>query len=149
MLYFLDTSALVKRYHPEPGSVVVQELFDDAANLIVISVLTFAETLVVLDRIAKQAGMTRAEFHEAIGGFYVDYRQQRFAAIEVLERHLQDCHRLIFEFHLTAADALILAAALTTRAQHPTFVCADARSGFLQAAEACGLSTLNPLSPPR
>ena len=57
-------------------------------------------------------------------------------------------HRLFAEHALTSHDALILAAALDLRPFEIIFVCADARSGLLRAAEACGLSTLNPLSPP-
>jgi predicted nucleic acid-binding protein len=52
-------------------------------------------------------------------------------------------------FDLSGADAVILACALDLLPDSPIFVCADTRSGLLRAAEARGLSTLNPLSPAR
>ena len=55
---------------------------------------------------------------------------------------------LYFQFHLTAPDAIILATALHMAPHTPVFVCADTNSGLLHAAEGCGLSTLNPLTPP-
>jgi len=44
LLYF-DTSALVKRYHLEKGSVYVDSVFDDAANDIIIGRHAMAETI--------------------------------------------------------------------------------------------------------
>lgn len=42
--YFLDTSAFVKRYHPEIGSDRVLALFDGPENHIYVSRLTLPET---------------------------------------------------------------------------------------------------------
>jgi hypothetical protein len=42
--YFLDTSAFVKRSHPETGTERVLALFDQPANQICVSRLTRAET---------------------------------------------------------------------------------------------------------
>ena len=64
-------------------------------------------------------------------------------------RHVFEAETLILEHHLSANDAIIPACVLDARDQQPVFVCADVHSGLLRAAETSGLSTLNPLSPPR
>jgi len=43
MVYFFDTSALVKRYHREPGTEVVDDAFDDLGTDCVISDLGIVE----------------------------------------------------------------------------------------------------------
>jgi len=147
MLFFLDTSALLKRYRQETGSGTVEGLFQDTANLFVASALSFAEAVGALTRLHRTGLIGQRELEEAVNGLYTDFASGRIEWIEIGHHHLMHCVALIVDYHLTANDALILAAALELQRHAPIFVCADVRSGLLAAAAASGLSTLNPLTP--
>lgn len=149
MLYFLDTSALVKRYHLEPGSPVVIELFHVSVNQLVICSLSLAETLAVLARRRHRAEISQEDFETAQFRLSLDLSTDRVGMIDAERRHIVAAHDLILQHVLSGTDAVILACALDLIDDSPVFVCADVRSGLLRAAEAQGLSTLNPLSPTR
>ncbi|MDP3723214.1 MAG: type II toxin-antitoxin system VapC family toxin [Candidatus Omnitrophota bacterium] len=147
MLYFLDTSALVKRYRAETGTEIVDGLFQEAVNTLVISALSIAETARAVDTHVRRGEISVGDARLAIARLYTECHRGTLAVLEVQRRYIFRANELILQFHLTAADAIILATALTLAPETPLFVCADTRSGLLRVAEACGLSTLNPLSP--
>lgn len=147
MLYVFDTSALIKRYHQEPGTDVVLELFASHEAEWLTCTFCWVEAIAVLDRLCQRGTITRSGWELALSQLNKDVQMETIRVIDVTRRHVMACHPLIVRHHLTAADALILACSLDLVAEHPVFVCADIRSGLLRAAEACGLSTLNPLSP--
>lgn len=147
MLHFLDTSALLKRYRPETGSEIVEELFRSPTHLIAASALSFAEAIGALTRAHRTHLIGQSELEDAVSGLYTDFASGRIEWIDISHHDLLRCAALIVDHHLSANDALILASALGLEQHAPVFVCADTRSGLLRAAEACGLSTLNPLSP--
>jgi predicted nucleic acid-binding protein len=147
VLHFLDTSALVKRYRTERGSEVLDGLFQEQANTLLISALSIAETARALDTHVRRGEISVGDARLAIARLYTDCHGGALAVLEVHRRYIFHANELILSFHLTAADAIILATALSMAPETPIFVCADVRSGLLRAAEACGLSTLNPLSP--
>ena len=147
MLYFLDTSALVKRYRAEDGTEAVDALFDDGANTVVMSALSLPESARALDSHVRRGEISVGDARLALSRLYVECHQGSLAVLEIRRRDIFHANELILEYHLTAPDAIILATALSLAPQTPIFVCADIRSGLLQAARSCGLSTLNPLSP--
>jgi len=147
VLYVFDTSALVKRYHAEPGTDTVLACFTDPHNLLLICNLAIAELIAALQKLSVRGQLPREAVEAARGQLMVDLLSGRLGVMDVERRHVFDAERLIVEYNLSANDAIILACLLDARAQQPVFVCADTRSGLLRAAEACGLSTLNPLSP--
>jgi len=149
VLYFLDTSALVKRYHAEVGTATVLECFKDPHHLLLVCNLSLAESIAVLHKLFRRGELTRDGMDAARGQLMLDLLSGRLGVIDVQRRHVFEAETLILDYSLSANDAIILACLLDARAQQPVFVCADTRSGLLRAAEACGLSTLNPLSPAR
>jgi len=145
--YFLDTSAFVKRYKHEAGSDVIQRLFLHTAETLIVSTITLAETYAALDRHSRHVRLSPVELRDAMEGVTADMERGRLHVLDVTSQHAARSRHLITDYHLTSHDALILAAALDLTPFDTIFVCADTRSGLLRAAEACGLSTLNPLSP--
>ena len=149
MWYFLDTSAFVKRYKAEVGSELVQRMFDEPAATLLTSAITLAETYAALYRHSRKGRLPAEKLAEALDGVTVDLEGSRLHVLDVTSQHVARSRHLIAEHELTSHDALILSAAIDLKPFDAVFVCADVRSGLLHAAEACGLSTLNPLSPPR
>jgi predicted nucleic acid-binding protein len=147
VLYFLDTSALVKRYHAEPGTETVLACFNDPHNLLLICNLSIAELIAALQKLLLRGQLSHDAVKAARGQLMLDLLSGRLGVVDVHRRHIFEAESLIVDYNLSANDAIILACLLEARPQQPVFVCADVRSGLLRAAEAHGLSTLNPLSP--
>lgn len=149
--YYLDASALVKRYADEPGSTWVRQISDpDSQHTILLAEITLAEVAAAV-----------AAKHRATGGITEEQRDR------VLSRFLQDCeeHYLLLpvdravidravEFtrhhRLRGYDAVQLATASVTsqtvQSQSlppPVFVAAD--GDLLTAAAAERLPVENPL----
>lgn len=147
MWYCLDTSAFVKRYRSEVGSDVVQRLFAEPTAVLFVSALTLAETYAALYRHSRKGRLPQSELTRTLDGVTADLERSQLHILDVTSQHVARSRTLIADYDLTSHDALILAAACELRPFEVIFVCADTRSGLLRAAEACGLSTLNPLSP--
>jgi hypothetical protein len=54
VLYFFDTSALVKRYHAEAGTPTVLDCFRDPHHLLLICNLSIAELIAALQRLFRR-----------------------------------------------------------------------------------------------
>lgn len=147
MLYFLDTSVLLKRYHLEEGSKIVIDLFEDEENTLVICSLSLAETISALNKRRNRKDISNEDFNTARFKFFLDHSMGRLGIIDIHRSHIIQASELLLHHNLSANDALILTCALTIQPESPIFVCSDVRSGLLRAAEDCHLSTLNPLSP--
>lgn len=139
----------MKRYKPEVGSDLVQRLFLEPNVTLVISAITLAETYAALQRYSRKDRLSHQESTKVLDGVTVDVERGRFNVLDVTSHHVARTRYLITEYSLTSHDALILASAIDFLPFEIVFVCADVRSGLLRAAETCGLSTLNPLSPSR
>jgi len=61
-VYFLDTSALVKRYHPERGSAVVQRAFAEPSARRIISDISIIEVHSAFARRVRMGEITQRIF---------------------------------------------------------------------------------------
>ena len=68
-VYFLDTSALVKRYHWERGSAVVDALFAEHDRQLIISDLSILELGSALTKKVREREITPEKYHRALGLF--------------------------------------------------------------------------------
>jgi uncharacterized protein len=148
-LYYLDTSALVKRYVAEVGTAWVQALtLASSGSIIATSRLAGPEMISALTRKAHAGGISVADAARAVTQFR-RYWELRFQVVEVdravalLAMDLADRHGL------RGYDAVHLAAALyldvRSRAAGlpgPIFISADTQQ--LQAVQAEGLATDDP-----
>jgi predicted nucleic acid-binding protein len=149
--YYLDASALVKRYADEPGSSWIEQITDPhAQNTVLLAEITLAEVTAAL-----------AAKHRAPGGITREQMER------ILSRFLQDCDELFLllpvdrvvidlavelaqNHRLRGYDAVQLATALVTGEvlksrdlAAPVFVAGDA--DLLTAARANNLNVENPL----
>lgn len=150
MLFFLDGSALAKRYVAEPGTALLDYLFDHVAvdRLVVLNV-GFAEVVSILVR-KKNAGLLSAvTFSQAL----LHLGQEIIHAANL--RKLEPANSLVIgalthiETHsVNATDAIVLHAALGLshhlrgRGDDVVLVTSDQR--LLRAARAETLITFNP-----
>jgi len=146
MIYFFDTSALLKRYRNEAGTEIIDKIMSEKAARLVICSFSICEVARALDRHVLKKEISVEDLEKIIDLFYRDIRNLPISIVEMGRERLFTANDLILSYHLGTADAVILASALSLRTSNPIFVCADSRSGLLQAARTCRLSTLNPLS---
>lgn len=150
-VYFLDTSAIVKRYFPERGSQWIQSLCAPIAHhALYVSTLTLVEVVVSFARMGREnpPRCTMDERDQAIALFHQDVRQG-YRLIAANSALLTRVGNLACVHPLRAYDATQLACAPLVNSRETndgspplTFVCAD--KALLQVAAAEGLSIDNP-----
>lgn len=147
--YFLDTSAIIKRYILEKGSSGMVALCDPAqGNAIYISQAARIEVISAICRRAREQSITLDERNELIQQFREDCEKGYNTWTVTTE--IYDAAGELCRFHpLRAYDAVQLACVLAVRtfaqknkAPEPVFLCAD--NNLLNIASIEGLSIENP-----
>ncbi len=148
--FFLDASALVKRYHQETGSVVVNhllnQLLDSAPERVAVSPLVLFETIAVLTRHRSAGRIPDALFQRAAARVLLEARTMDLQSVDndVILASIP----LISRHNINASDALYLHQALDLHRllrlmEHKLVLLASNRR-LLRAAEKEGLAVLNP-----
>jgi len=140
-LFYVDTSALVKRYHVEQGSDQVDRLFADPDAGLVTANIAVTELTSALDRKCQDGALTREGLIQILAVAAQDLLAE-FWLLELDRAHIRRSQSLILQHHLRTLDALHLAVILSIKDLHPVLVSADAR--LLQAADREGIILLNP-----
>lgn len=147
-VYFFDTSALVKLYHFEAGTAVVDRIANTAQTPIRISRLTAVELTSAFAIKVRTKVIDRQDADELLRQFRDEVVRGRFEIFSVGESDLELAEALIerhaFDHHLRTLDALQLAIALELRSQNliEYFVAAD--QVLCEVAVLEGLSVINP-----
>jgi len=111
-LYFLDSSALVKRYVTETGSNWIRALTDPTArNPLIIARITWVEVLSALARHEREGNITSDDVARAIRTFSYDLDTQ-YQVAEVDGALARAAGELVIQHPLRAYDAVQLASAL-------------------------------------
>jgi len=146
--YYLDSSALVKRYVVEPGTLWVQTLCNDKANALVIAHIGLVEIAAALASKRRGGFLSATRCDRLLAELAQDARSQ-YALVRVSELVVKRAIQLTRRHRLRGYDAVHLACALTTnhllRGQHLaplTLVAADL--DLLAAAQAERLAIENP-----
>lgn len=112
MTYFLDSSALVKRYLPEPGSDAVRALFRRRRRLAV-SRLAYAEVVAAVARAWRENLIDDAARDKILDTIDRDFGT--FEVTEVRWLIIDRIPALVLRQPLRAYDAVQLASALTVK----------------------------------
>jgi len=147
--YFLDTSAIVKRYVPaEQGYAWVTALFDSKEHKLYISQAALVEVVATICRKAREQSITITERDTLLDTFRQD-SQDIYPISTVTTGIYIFAGDLCRSYRLRAYDAVQLAGVLSLRnealanqAPAPIFVCAD--DGLINIAIEEGLSVENP-----
>lgn len=143
MIFYLDTSGLVKLYIREPGSADVRA-WVTAADAVRTSWVAYAETRAAFTR-ALREGATEPRHHaERVGRFNQDW--EALLRVHVLPPVARSAGDLSEVYGLRRFDAIHLASALwlpdKVGSAHLTFAAFDRR--LQGAAERAGLQTTSP-----
>lgn len=142
MIYYLDSSALVKRYAAESGSDSITALVEGDKK-IAVSWLALPETLAAVARRAKGGSVSAEDLKSIRSQLHRD--MQRFMIVEVSGAPVDGIEALIVRHALRGADSIHLSTALWLKkaTKSPVvFVASD--NELLAAAHAERLKILNP-----
>ncbi|MBI4288844.1 MAG: type II toxin-antitoxin system VapC family toxin [Chloroflexi bacterium] len=149
-VFYLDTSAIVKRYRNEEGTGLVDGLLDGAysKDRFYISLLSVLEVTSAALRLARVGLMTEDAAKQTVAAFRRDVRE-RFRLWPVDEDILGVAVSVVEGHRLRSGDAIHLATASTIFGASPgsqgTLVSSDHE--LLGAAVASGIRTLDPQDP--
>lgn len=148
-IYFLDTSAIVKRYVPEQGRAWIMSLCDPVqGHDLYIAEATLVEAVAAMCKKARIGNIHIAVRNDAVRIFR-QHCQNAYGIITVSRLTYISAGNLCLAHNLRAYDAIQLACVLQLRndmlengAAEPIFACSDI--GLLKAANAEGLSVEDP-----
>lgn len=152
--FFLDSSALVKRYADEPGSDWIRQITSQSNNhTILIAEITLVEVAAALAaKYRTPNGLTSKQRDKALGRFLQDCTEQ-FVLLNIDRNTLDRAVELTQNHRLRGYDAIQLSVALSARdvlqsknIASPTFVASDA--DLLTAAKNELLPVQDPLASP-
>lgn len=147
--FFIDSSALVKRYVTERGSTwVKQSVVPTSGNRIYVSRATSVEVVAAIARRAKGGSVAPQDAIATIALFLQHVRTE-YRVVELTPVLIDDAIRLAEVHALRAYDAIQLAAALAVRqvrASHgaPALVLVSADLELNTAASIEGLTVIDP-----
>ena len=148
-LHYLDTSALVKLYINEPGTLLMLRLADPAAGhqfaILAIAEVEFRSAV----RRREREGDVESRVAEQLLSAFAGHLGTAFLRQPLNDALLDIAGSIIDRYILRAYDALQLAGCLMLRSASPTdpvFVCSD--FNLLRAAQTEGLDTLDPMQQP-
>jgi len=112
--YFFDSSAIVKLYVPEVGSDKVKEFFKDVSTMNLLSILSWAEVPSAFFRKTREipSTITFKEAENCLIKFLSDF-YNKFYRIDLYDWHFTEVIRLIKNYSLKSADAIILSQAIS------------------------------------
>jgi predicted nucleic acid-binding protein len=118
-VFYLDTSALVKRYFPEIGSAWIQSLTDPAAgHTLIVSALTRVEAAAAsAAKHRAPGGITRAERDQAVG-LLLKHCNTEYQIVSIAPTIISRAVVLTQNYRLRGYDAVQLASALLVNEQY-------------------------------
>lgn len=143
--FFVDTSALAKRYVMETGSIWVRGwILPGSGNTILISRLATVELVAMLMRRHREGTLWISDVNRIRENFLAHVRKQ-YSVVEMETRVFSVARSLLLKHPLRSSDAIQLASALIVRNHFKvklTFIAADHR--LLSAATAEGFTIDDP-----
>jgi predicted nucleic acid-binding protein len=146
-IYFLDTSAVVKRYVLETGSAWVQALTATAGNVHYVARITRPETVAAITRRERGGQILPADAAAALADFDLDLARQ-YRVIGMSNALIDRAAGLARTYALRGYDAVQLAAALEVWSQIRTAVLISADAELNAAAVSEGMPVDDPNSHP-
>ena len=137
MIVYIDTSALVKLYVPEPESEAVQALVG-TAQVAAVSVVAFAEARAAFARKRREPAVNPKDYRRIVREFDDDW--DHYFVVDVTEPLVKRAAQLADKHGLRGYDAIQLSSAIVLRDQSGeavSFCCFDGR--LLRASRREGL----------
>jgi predicted nucleic acid-binding protein len=140
VIYFFDTSALIKHYILETGSKTVDDLMTKAKGIRVSSLYRL-ESMSVIRRLLKEKMINRYQYDEL--KINVDYDFNYFDALPITSSVEELAYSLIDTHQLKTLDSIQLASCMLFQNVIDCMVVCDQK--LIKAAQKEGLIIINPM----
>jgi len=141
MIYFFDTSALIKRYIQEKGSNIVDALMDSADDIFV-SAITRIESISAARRLLEEKNMNQSDFEMLKNNLASDFP---FFTIVDFSDHIEEkAIALIEKYQIKTLDSIQLACCLSVKKDIDHLVTCDNKLEKTALEE--GIDIVNPLN---
>ena len=146
ILIYIDSSALVKMFVDEPGSLEIKrfatEHFSGEAVCVVTAVITKAEVMAALAAMRRGKHLTQQKFEKAVADFRMQWKS--FYIPPVSASLIDEAGELGLNYKLKGCDAFQLASALDVK----TDLLISTDNDLNAAASETGLSYWNSMTQP-
>ena len=140
MIYFFDTSALIKRYVQEKESNIVDNLME-SADEIFISAITQIESISAARRLLEEKSLSKSDFNVFKDNLASDF--PFFTVVEFSEYIEKKAIELIEKHQIKTLDAIQLACCLAVKEDIDHLVTSDVK--LARTASDVGIDIINPL----
>ena len=140
MIYFFDTSALIKRYVQEKGSNIVDHLME-SADEIFISAITRIESISAARRLLEERSLSKSDFNVFKDNLASDF--PFFTVVDFSEYIENKAIELIEKHQIKTLDAIQLACCLAVKEDIDHLVTSDVK--LERTASEVGIDIINPL----
>ncbi len=145
MIYFCDTSAVIKLYHEEIGTSFMESIFNDIQSAIIISELTTVEFYSALSKKFRTGDISERAKEQAISNFQKDCKN-KFIVTPLNRKIVREAITIINKYGNEASirtlDAIQLAASLMENMDDLIFVCSDIK--LIKICKLENMETKNP-----
>lgn len=153
LIYYADSSVLVKRHVQEIGSLWLQNLSTPSTgNIIITATLSIIEVISALNRRKREASISTNDYAQLSTDFLLTVSNE-YELIDLSNSVIVESNRLLENYPLRAGDSIQLASAIQARdalqnnkLPTPIFLVSDAK--LLDAARAEGFTVDDPLLHP-
>lgn len=150
LLVYLDASALMKRYSPENGSDMVDELFERLSlSRITSTMLGLLEVISILVRKRNDRRLTSELFSQAMTELRNETLENaEFRSTSITDEIILSSANLVLKHSINASDAIVLCCALNLQqvmepeGNRLAFWCCDKR--LIRAAKVEGITVFDP-----
>jgi hypothetical protein len=146
--YFLDTSAIVKRYHPELGLERVHTIFDEPAHRLATSRLTLTEMQSAMVRRLRLGEIDRDAIAKVRKHLLEEVRNRRIIVLALRPHHFREAGRVLMKYGQTipvrTLDAIQMASAIDLRERGFAEVLVSSDKHLLAVAKLEGFEVMNP-----
>lgn len=143
MPFFIDTSALFKRYQAEKGTASVTQILETHDQALYISSISIVEIISNLKRLYEIDKITTEDqFHQQRDFFYKDIVALNMTILDVTAEDVIKAEALILKRYMKPVDSIQLAIALNMKTDDVSFVSADKKLCKIAVEE--GLKTVTP-----
>ena len=140
MIYFFDTSALIKRYIQEKGSNIVDNLME-SADEIFISAITRIESISAARRLLEERSLSKSDFSVFKDNLASDF--PFFTVVDFSDYIEKKAIELIEKHQIKTLDAIQLACCLAVKEDIDHLVTSDVK--LAKTASDVGIDIINPL----
>ncbi len=143
VVYYWDTSALLKKYINEVASSRVREVLFKAQNMMLTSKFTELEIYSALERLKKMKQLQSPDYRQIFHDIEKDFFKGVWSIVSICNEHIEKSKKILRQRSLRVGDSLQLSAALISSKQFQNFTFCSADHKLLEAARLEGLKCMD------